>query len=549
MEGKSQSVAFYARVSSEQQAQAGTIASQVAALEQRIAEDAGQLREELRFIDDGYSGSTLLRPALERLRDVAAAGGLDRLYVHSPDRLARRYAYQVLLVEELQRYGVQIVFLNHPLGDSAEASLLLQMQGMIAEYERAKIMERSRRGKRHAARRGSVSAMTNAPFGYHYVPKHAGGGEAQYQVVLEEACVVREMFQWVAHEGCSLAEVTHRLNRRQIAPRRQARGWSRSTVANMLKNPTYKGSAVFGHTRLGPRRPRLRASRNCPEQPRRGRGIYRTSPADQERIPVPAIVSEELFAEVQTRLEENRRRHRGQPRAERYLLQGLTVCQSCGYAYCGGSAPKYYRCTGTDRYRFEGEAVCSNRLVRSELLDAVVWEDVCSLLSDPRRVKAEYERRLQQPTASSPEDGEQLDRRLSRLKQGIARLIDAYEDGLLEKSEFEPRIRQAKDRLQRLAEKAQHHAVEQSQQAELRLVLGHLNAFRERLQQGLSDVDWSTRRKIIRSLIKRVEITPDDIRVIYRIAPASPFDSAPASGPVQDCSMHIDANRDIARRS
>ena len=171
-------VAFYARVSSELQAQEQTIASQVAALRERIAADGLTLDEELAFLDDGVSGTTLTRPALERLRDGAYAGGFQKLYVHSPDRLARKYAYQVLLVDELRRDGVEIVFLNRAIGVSPEEDLLLQMQGMFAEYERAKILERSRRGKRHAAQRGSVNVLGGAPFGYRYVTKRDGGGAA-----------------------------------------------------------------------------------------------------------------------------------------------------------------------------------------------------------------------------------------------------------------------------------------------------------------------------------------------------------------------------------
>src|SRR5215831_18324530 len=149
--------AIYARVSSEHQATAHTIASQVAALRDRVTLDGLVLPEAMEFLDEGYSGATLVRPALERLRDVIAAGALDRLYVHSPDRLARKYAYQVLLVDEFQRMGVEVVFLNRELGRSPEDDLLLQVQGMMAEYERAKILERHRRGKLHAARSGAVN--------------------------------------------------------------------------------------------------------------------------------------------------------------------------------------------------------------------------------------------------------------------------------------------------------------------------------------------------------------------------------------------------------
>ena len=189
--------ALYARVSSEQQAKEQTIASQVAALRQRIGEDGFQLSEELCFLDEGVSGSTLVRPALERLRDAAYLGSFQKLYVHSPDRLSRRYAYQVLLVDELTKHGIEIVFLNRAIGVSPEEDLLLQMQGMFAEYERAKIMERSRRGKRHAASRGSVNVLSGAPYGYRYVSKQEGQGQASYEIHAEHAAVVQQIFEWV----------------------------------------------------------------------------------------------------------------------------------------------------------------------------------------------------------------------------------------------------------------------------------------------------------------------------------------------------------------
>jgi site-specific DNA recombinase len=182
------SVALYARVSSQRQADDLTICSQVAALRLRLEQEGFVWTEELQFLDEGYSGSTLLRPALERLRDLAHCGGVDRLYVHSPDRLARKYVYQMLLLEEFSRQGVQVIFLNHPLPQhSPEGDLLLQMQGMFAEYERAKILERTRRGRRFAARQGKVSVLAHAPFGYRYVSKEDGDGEARYDIVLEQA--------------------------------------------------------------------------------------------------------------------------------------------------------------------------------------------------------------------------------------------------------------------------------------------------------------------------------------------------------------------------
>src|SRR5262249_31462294 len=188
--------AIYARVSSEQQAEAHTIASQVTALKERAQADGLTVSDAMTFLDEGYSGATLVRPALERLRDATSAGLIDRLYVHSPDRLARKYAYQVFLVEDLSRVGVEIVFITRDMGHRPEDDLLLQVKGMMAEYERAKIMERNRRGKLHAARAGSVNVLGGAPYGYRYISKHHGGGHARYEVMGREAPVGRQVFEW-----------------------------------------------------------------------------------------------------------------------------------------------------------------------------------------------------------------------------------------------------------------------------------------------------------------------------------------------------------------
>jgi site-specific DNA recombinase len=149
---------------------------------------------------------------LEQLRDLIAEGGVDRLYVHSPDRLARKYAYQAVLLDEFQAAGVEVVFLNRALNQSPEDELLLQVQGMMAEYERAKILERSRRGKRHGAQTGVVSVLSGAPYGYRYIRRDEGGGAARFEIVPEQARVVRQVFAWVGQERATIDEVVRRLN-------------------------------------------------------------------------------------------------------------------------------------------------------------------------------------------------------------------------------------------------------------------------------------------------------------------------------------------------
>ena len=163
--------AIYARVSSEQQREENTIASQTASLIEFAKSHDLEVPGEWVFEDEGYSGATLERPGLERVRDLAAEGQIQVMLAYSPDRLSRKYAYQILLIEEFARHEVEMVFVKSPHGDSAEDQLLVQFQGMITEYERAQILERSRRGKRHRAQSGEVSVMSNAPYGYRYIRK------------------------------------------------------------------------------------------------------------------------------------------------------------------------------------------------------------------------------------------------------------------------------------------------------------------------------------------------------------------------------------------
>ena len=187
--------AIYGRVSSDQQAERHTIDSQLSDLMARARQDGHEVRDDRRFIDNGYSGASLIRPALERLRDLIALSAIDLVYVHAPDRLARSYAHQVLLIEEFARAGTTVIFLNRPIGDTPEDTLLLQLQGMFAEYERAKMLERSRRGKRHLAKTGAVSVLSRAPYGYRYISRAAGDGVARYEIDEEKAGVARRIFE------------------------------------------------------------------------------------------------------------------------------------------------------------------------------------------------------------------------------------------------------------------------------------------------------------------------------------------------------------------
>lgn len=534
------SAAFYARVSSQRQADELTIRSQVAALRERIEQDGCAVQEELCFLDEGYSGGSLLRPALERLRDLVHCGGVDRLYIHSPDRLSRSYAYQIVLLEEFERHGVKVVFLNDdPQQTSAEKTLLLQMQGMIAEYERAKILERSRRGRRFAARQGKVSVLGHAPYGYRYVSKSEGDGEARYDIVLEEAQHVREIFTWVGVEGLSLGRVVDRLAQQGLPTPTGKTRWDTATIRGILLNPAYTGTAKYGKTRMIPRPPGRRPKRGDPATPRFEKVTQATSPEEQEPIPVPALISPELFESVAERLQENRRRYREQKQGTEYLLSGLLVCHRCGSAYCGRRTygPKryvYYRCLGTDKYRQGGEAICTNKSVSGAGLDREVWSDVCSLLQEPGRLQRELERRLERPPDRAFDTAHQQ-KSLAQLKRRLTRLLDAYENGWIEKDEFESRMGSAKERLAREEATYAQHQRDAQQDSDLRLIVGNFQAFAEQIGSGLAGADFALQRKLLRLLIHRIEIDADEVRIVYRVQ-IPPFVPGPARGTfLHDC--------------
>jgi site-specific DNA recombinase len=321
--------------------------------------------------------------------------------------------------------------------------------------------------------------------------------------------------------------------------------WDRSVVWGSLKNPAYQGSAAFGKTHQGPLRPRLRTQRGRPVQPRRAVSTSDVPPDDWITIPVPALVELEVFAAVQAQLQENKRHARQSRRGALYLLHGLLQCQHCGYAFYGKrlrpSARKgkprayaYYRCLGTDAYRFGGERLCQNTQVRTDLLDLAVWQEVCTVLTPPERLAEEYRRRLQPEARAKRTPLATVKAQISKLRQGVARLIDSYAESLIDKSEFEPRITRLRQHLARLEEQRQALADEATLHGELQLIIGRLEDFAAKLHDGLEAADWASKRDLIRALVKRVEVARDDVHIVFRIDPY-PSDADPEKKSLQLC--------------
>jgi site-specific DNA recombinase len=515
--------AIYTRVSSDRQKETHTISSQLAALVEYADSHGYMVPPEWRFQDEGYSGATLLRPGLEAVRDLAAAGHIEVVLVHSPDRLSRKYAYQVLLAEEFSRDGVELVFLKAPSGATPEDQLLVQFQGMIAEYERAQIAERSRRGKRHRAHQGSINVLSGAPHGYRYVRK-TDTTAAYYEVIDAEATVVRQIYEAYTRQGLSINAIARLLNEREVPTRTETTRWERSTVWGLLRNPAYRGRACYGKTEL---RPRQRITRPL----RQRNGLASRDSANHERprqdwieIAVPALVSEETFALAQEQLEQNKQ-HSPRRTIEPTLLQGMLVCECCGYGLYRTSTQTsarrlyYYRCIGSDAYRHLKGAVCSNPPVRQDQLDAVVWEELMRLLEDPSIIQDELTRRLQAAKNADPlkQRQDQLHRDQARLAKGMDRLLIAYQEGLASLEQLRSRMPDLRKQDQAIQAELQSLETAANDQTKYVRLVETLDGFHTRLRERAATLNVSERQKVLRLLVKEILVGRETITIRHSI--------------------------------
>ncbi|MGH2908336.1 MAG: recombinase family protein, partial [Solirubrobacteraceae bacterium] len=523
--GPARVAAIYARVSSERQRQEQTIQSQTVALRELAEQRELVVAEEFVFEDDGFSGASLHRPALERLRDRAFEGCFEVVLCHAPDRLARRYAYQVLLLEELARGGVEVVFAKEPeRSGSPEDELLRQFQGMIAEYERAQIAERCRRGKLHRARAGAVSVLSNAPYGYRYVKKteHA---DAFFEINELEAPTVREIFDRYVEQHESITQIARSLTEQSVPTRTGTPCWGPSTIWAILRNPAYTGQAAYGRRRVTgvPAKP-MRVTRQRGRHS--GRSAYEhVGPEQWLRIPVPALITDEQHALAQELLARNSRLS---PRNTRKvsLLQGILVCRECGHSYYRsstrsktGNVHHYYRCSGADSFRRPEGRVCAARPVRIDEVDELVWTQVLALLENPELIQAEIERRLQALRAEHPASHrrEGLERDLTRAQNALRRLIDGYQEQLITLEELRARMPEMRKREATL--RAELEALDtELHNAETYLKLTEtLDAFRARLTTNAENLTIERQQEIVRLVVREVLIGDDNVTVRHSI--------------------------------
>jgi site-specific DNA recombinase len=516
--------AIYARVSSDKQREEGTIASQTEALVEFAKNEACEVPDEWIFQDDGYSGASLVRPGLEHIRDLAAEGQIQAVLIYSPDRLSRKYAYQVLLIEELARHGVEAIFIKSPQSETPEGQLLLQFQGMIAEYERAQITERTRRGRLHRAKQGHISAMSGAPYGYQYI-RRRDDIPAYYEIIESEAKVVRKIFQLYTVTGLSIGAIRRQLEQLGIPSPKKKAHWGRGSIRRMLRNAAYKGTAYFGKTVLMP------ASRKITRCSRlRGgvsiHGAKAQLPSEKWiEIPVPPIVDEDTFAIAQELLERNKKLS-ARKTIEPSVIQGLVYCQKCSYSLTQTSKHlptrryRYYHCIGAQGWRHPNKkALCDQKTIRQDVLDEIVWNEVVRLIEDPALIQGELDRRLEEAQNSSPTKKRQetLNFELIRVQKSMERLISAYQEDLLSLDELRARLPELKQREKGIKAELQSVSAQAENNVTYLKLAETLSAFQSRLHENAEALDILERQKIVRLLVREVAVGDDKIIIRHSI--------------------------------
>jgi site-specific DNA recombinase len=518
--------AIYARVSTESQQQRGTIGSQLQVLRDRVREVADELVGE--FCDDGHSGARPARPGLDALRDAAEAGMIDIVWCLSPDRLARVYAYQVIVLDELGRHGVTVRFTDAPpIDDDPQARLLTQVQGVIAEYERAKIAERYRRGKLFRSRAGEVLAW-RIPYGYQRLPRDVTH-PARLMVFEPEAAVVRRIFADYTTGGHSIREIVRRLSGDGVPPPTGQRPiWGTSTISRLLHNEAYIGRIYFNRTEAVPDHRPGRRSKQIPR------------PRD-EWIPIaiPSIVEEATFEAVNRITRDNSRWSPRRAEPGQWMLRGLVKCGTCGVGVnChkmrgrNGTWHRYYHCRNHDPIKAGGpDKRCPERNIRADTLDTFVFDQIRAALLRPD-VLTTGEQAVAAHTPT-PDDEllaaelARLDRRLHGIDVERRRLIDLYQTGLIDLSDLQRRVADADTRRRELQQRRDSLTSQPQDLARKNQIRNRVAGFAHRVLAIIDQLDFDQRQQLLRLVVDEVRVTGWNVTIQLRI----PLDEPPEPPP------------------
>ncbi len=519
-------VALYARVSTERQAERGTIGSQLDVLRAHVTDAGDELVGE--YVDDGHSGARLDRPALDAMRDAAEGGLFEQVWCLSPDRLARAYAYQVLVLDELARFGVTVRFTDSPglAADDPQATLLTQVQGVIAEYEKAKIAERYRRGKLFRARAGEVTTWKTS-YGYRRVARSAATGPAHLEIYEPEAAIVRRIFTDRAG-GTTVRDISRALNADRVPSPTGKATWGTSTILRLLRNEAYVGRVYFNRTESIPDRRPTRHRRQVPRDR-----------ADWIPIACPRIIADETFEAAGRVAVDNSKWSPRRAEPGRWLLKGLVKCGACGVGTnChkmrgrNGSWHHYYYCRNHDPLRAGGEEHrCPERNIRADALDEFVFDQIRVALTQPDLLLAGEQ--AVAVTTPIPDDEllaaelARLDRKIDAADAERRRLVDLYQAGLIELPELQHRAADVAARHRDLQTKRASLAAERATLARGNQLRRRVHDFAERIRGVIDQLDAVQKQQLLRLLIEEVRVTGWHVEIRLRIALDTPQQDPP----------------------
>lgn len=420
--------AIYARVSTARQEEEQTIKTQLSAVDELVKKSGFNVVE--KYIDEGWSGDVLARPALDKMRQDAKSKLWQAVVVYDPDRIARRYSYQELVMDELREAGIEVVFVTIAAPKNSEDKILYGVRGLFAEYERAKIGERFRLGKLRKVKEGHL-LVSEPLYGYRYIVKQEKV-HGYYEINEEEARVVRMMFDWIDRDGLTLRAIVRKLRELGIKPRKSKRGvWATSTLSKLLKNKAYIGEAHWGSSyAVVPEKPTSTAKyRKIKKSSRRMK-----PEAEWLMIPVPVILDRNVFARVQDKLKANFLLSQRNTKNE-YLLTGRIYCV-CGRKRAGEGPQHgkhlYYRCL--DRVlSFPLQHTCKEKAVNARIADRVVWNGIAGLMTSPELMQNQIQRwtkSQQDKVGSSEVDTLFLKKEIAKLKDQEDRYNRAYGGGV-----------------------------------------------------------------------------------------------------------------------
>jgi site-specific DNA recombinase len=503
---------LYCRVSTEEQKEGHNIESQIAELE-RFAREHGWPITGI-YQDDGWSGSLLVRPELDRLRDDAGKRLFDVVLINDVDRLARDVTHLGIIKRDLERNGVRVVFRKLPSEKNPTHNLMVNILGSFAEFEREMIADRTRRGKRHKveARQQYIGAIP--PFGYSYRPgDKAAGKDGLLMIATDEARVVRQMFHWVDVDGLSARAVMGRLNKMGVPTRHRRSRWAKSSVLRILHSETYSG--IWHYNKL----------ESCEPASRKATGTYRRSLKSSSRlrkrsewIPVPLaqnlrLISREQWLRVQAQLKKNFQfslRNSIHP----YLLRGLVQCGGCQAAYCGDPVHGrfYYRCSKR----------CKQRPTLTEsCLDNSVWETVRRLLLAPNLI-VENAKALETGRRRNAESAEQEARDaregLDSLRSEESRLLEAYRVGALDPFLLGKELEQINARRASFETRLQALLSAKLIPVDVDAMKQNVQVFCDSVVVGLNRLDLESRQRLLRLVVRKVVIEDEGhIRIVGQI--------------------------------